>query len=93
MDYPILEYDPDPEAMIEPSRVVRLQDALESRLICFFREVVELVIARFRDVILGQVLYAGDGLSGEEWDNRGWQSRSNVRWSLFWLSAEACLEL
>jgi hypothetical protein len=59
MGYPILEYDPDPEAMIEPSRVVRPQDALESRLICFFCEVVEQVIARFWDVILGQVLYAG----------------------------------
>ncbi len=52
-----------------------------------------MAVARFQGVIFRQVLYAGDDLSGEEWDSRGWQSRSDVRWSLFWLSAEACLEL
>ena len=41
----------------------------------------------------GQVLYGGDDLSGEAWDNRGWQSRKEVRESLFWLAVEACLEL
>ena len=46
-----------------------------------------------RQAILGQVVYAGDDLSGSEWDNRGWQSRREVRHSLFWLAAEACLRL
>ncbi len=49
--------------------------------------------AEFRKVILGQVLYGGDDLSGEEWSSRGWTSRSDVRQSLFWLAAEACLNL
>jgi uridine phosphorylase len=52
-----------------------------------------LAVAQFRGVILGQVLYGGDDLSGGEWDNRGWQSRREVRQKLFWLAAEACLEL
>jgi uridine phosphorylase len=49
--------------------------------------------AQFRDVVLGQVLYGGDDLSGGEWDNRAWQSRREVRHNLFWLAAEACVTL
>lgn len=52
-----------------------------------------MAVAQFRNAILGQVLYAGDDLSGDEWDNRGWQSRSDVRESMFWLGVEAGLEL
>jgi uridine phosphorylase len=52
-----------------------------------------MAVAQFRQVVLGQVLYAGDDLSGETWDNRKWQSRREVRESLFWLAAEACLKL
>jgi uridine phosphorylase len=52
-----------------------------------------MAVAQFREVIFGQVLYGGDDLSGAKWDNRGWQSRSEIRESLFWLSAEACLTL
>jgi uridine phosphorylase len=50
-----------------------------------------MAVAQFRGVVFGQVLYGGDDLSGVEWDNRGWQSRRDVRESLFWLSADACL--
>ena len=50
-------------------------------------------VAQFRNAIFGQVLYGGDDLSGTEWDQRGWQSRSDVRESLFWLCADACLTL
>jgi uridine phosphorylase len=52
-----------------------------------------LAVAQFRNVLLGQFLYAGDDLSGENWDNRGWQSRKEVRESLFWLAADVCLKL
>jgi uridine phosphorylase len=50
-------------------------------------------VAAFRGVPFGQVLYGGDDLSGAEWDHRSWQSRSDVRESLFWLCADACLSL
>jgi uridine phosphorylase len=50
-------------------------------------------VAQFRNVVFGQALYGGDDLSGAEWDNRGWQSRQEVRQNLFWLCAEACLAL
>ena len=52
-----------------------------------------MAVARFRQVIFGQVLYAGDDLSGQEWNHRAWQSRADVRESLFWLCADACLSL
>lgn len=52
-----------------------------------------MAVAAFRNVILGQVLYGGDDLSGAAWDNRNWQTRTDVREQLFWLSANACLRL
>jgi uridine phosphorylase len=52
-----------------------------------------MAVAQFRNAIFGQALYGGDDLSGVEWDNRQWTSRSDVRENLFWLCAEACLRL
>ena len=52
-----------------------------------------MAVAQFRGVIFGQVLYGGDDLSGDTWDNRAWQSRVDVRENLFWLCARACLAL
>jgi len=52
-----------------------------------------MAVAEYRHVLLGQVLYGGDDLSGSQWDNRGWQSRRKIRQNLFWLAAEACLSL
>ena len=52
-----------------------------------------IAVAQFRNVVFGQALYGGDDLSGVEWDSREWTSRSDVRESLFWLCADACLRL
>jgi uridine phosphorylase len=52
-----------------------------------------MAVAQFRNIIFGQALYGGDDLSGVEWDRRAWQSRRDVRESLFWLCADACLSL
>ncbi len=51
-------------------------------------------VAQFRGVKMGQILYGGDDVSGEaEWDQRDWHSQFDIREQLFWLAAEACLEL
>ena len=50
-------------------------------------------VAQFRNVVFGQILYGGDDVSGETWDARTWNARTSVREKLFWLAAEACLEL
>jgi uridine phosphorylase len=52
-----------------------------------------LAVAQHRQVMFGQLLYAGDDLSGSQWDNRSWQSRTEVRENMFWLAAQACLRL
>jgi uridine phosphorylase len=52
-----------------------------------------MAVAQYRNVLLGQLLYAGDDLSGESWEHRGWTSRSEIRKNLFWLAADACLRL
>lgn len=52
-----------------------------------------MAVSQFRGVTLGQVLYGGDDLSGAAWDYRDWQSRAQIRESLFWLCADACLSL
>ena len=46
-------------------------------------------VARFRDVPLGALLYAGDDVSGPDWDHRGWLGKRNVREQLFWLAVDA----
>ncbi len=50
-------------------------------------------VAQFRGVAFAQMLYGGDDVSGGEWDQRGWHTRAEIRENLFWLAAEACLEL
>lgn len=61
--------------------------AVEMEAAAFF------AVAQFRGVIAAQILYGGDDVSSEEWDSRHWQRQSGVRDKIFWLAAEACLEL
>lgn len=61
--------------------------AVEMEAAAFF------AVAHFRGVSFGQILYGGDDVSGEVWDAREWNSRADVRERLFWLAAEACLEM
>jgi uridine phosphorylase len=51
-----------------------------------------LAVARFREVQLGYLLYAGDSLAGGDWDNRRWQEHSGREW-LFWLAAAIATRL
>ena len=50
-------------------------------------------VSKFRGVKLGQILYGGDDLSGEEWDDRTWQSRKDVRKNLVEISLRICNSL
>jgi uridine phosphorylase len=50
-------------------------------------------VARFRGVPLAQVVYCGDDLTGEVWDNRAWQSLADVRDGLFDVAAAAALAM
>ena len=52
-----------------------------------------LAVARFRDVVLGQLLYAGDSLAGDSWDDRDWLLAHDAREALFWLAMDAAAEM
>ena len=52
-----------------------------------------LAVAAFRGVLFGQLLYAGDDLSGADWDDRNWLTYASGRERLFWLAAEVVLSL
>jgi uridine phosphorylase len=51
-------------------------------------------VAQYRGVTIGQLLYAGDDLSGDEWDHRGWDDKELApRDLLFDLALDAVLRL
>ena len=50
-------------------------------------------IAAFRGASLGQILYGGDDVGGDEWDSRDWTRNRNAREDLLGLALEACLRL
>ena len=52
-----------------------------------------LAVGEFRDVPIGQYLYAGDDVSGVEHHDRGWTKADDVQNSVLRLAAEAALEL
>lgn len=44
-----------------------------------------IAVSQFRNFSYGALIYGGDDLSGEEWSNRGWQSREGIRFDLVML--------
>ena len=39
-------------------------------------------VSRYYNIPLAQLLYAGDDVSGEEWDSRNWNTQKNIRYDL-----------
>jgi uridine phosphorylase len=75
-----------------PDRITRRRDegciTVEMEAAAFF------AVAQFRGVKLGQLLYGGDDVGGDVWDNRNWiHGRASTREKLFWLAVEAVLKL
>jgi len=50
-------------------------------------------VAKHKKVVLGQILYAGDIVSTDEWDYRDWHGRYSCREKLFELATKCLLEL
>lgn len=50
-----------------------------------------IAVARFRSVGFSQVLFAGDSLAGQQWDDRGWTDAHQARAALFELALDASL--
>jgi len=47
-------------------------------------------IGAFRNVLVAELLYAGDNVGGKSWDHREWSTQRSIRKSLFFLACEAC---
>ena len=73
-----------------PAKIARRK--AEGCLVVEMEAAALFAVAQFRRVTLAQLVYGGDDLSGPEWDSRGW-TRHSSRETLFWLAAEACLQL
>jgi uridine phosphorylase len=50
-------------------------------------------IGKFRNVRVGQLLYAGDALDGDEWDGRDWLNARGVRERMFRIALDAAARL
>jgi uridine phosphorylase len=50
-----------------------------------------IAVARFRGIQFGHLLMAGDSLSGQTWEHRGWTGAAEARTRLFWSAANAAL--
>ena len=74
-----------------PARIMRRKEegclTVEMEAAAFF------AVAEFRKVTFAQILYGGDDVGSDQWDSRDWQTRASVREKLFWLAAEACLNI
>ncbi len=79
--------------------IYRETPALRERRLAEGCDVVEMeasaffAVAQFRDVVFGQVVYGGDPVTPEGWDERGWNDRSDDRELMFRLAIAACLRL
>lgn len=47
MTYPILDFDGEPEAILEPGKILRRIDIAERAVLCFFRDVIDKVVAEY----------------------------------------------
>lgn len=55
MTYPILEFDPTPEALIEPAKIIRPVDIAEHCVICFFAEVLEKIVHEYKARVVAEI--------------------------------------
>lgn len=52
-----------------------------------------MAMTQYRKLQFAHVLYAGDMVVGESWDQRHWDRAQDVRESLFWAAVEIAIEL
>ena len=48
--------------------------------------------SQYNDVDFGQILYAGDSLAGDKWDNRGWADKTDIRDFILRQALDCCVK-
>ncbi len=81
------------DALYRETRTTMARRVAEGCLAVEMEAAACFAVAAFRGVPFGQLLYAGDDLSGERWDQRGWDRHASGREVLFRLAAESVLRL
>lgn len=61
----------------------------EGCLIVEMEQAAMLAVSKYRNVEYGAIIYGGDDVSGEYWDNRSWRDRSDIRKAL----CDICLKI
>jgi hypothetical protein len=56
-------------------------------------EAALLAVGQFRNVPIGQYLFAGDDVSGDVWEDRNWRTAHDIHTALFDLAARSALRL
>jgi len=71
-NYPILEFDPAPEAIIEPGELIRPMDVPEQCVICFFQQVIATVVKEHNAKVIASLRWedAGHPIYEIEMDGR-----------------------
>jgi hypothetical protein len=49
--------------------------------------------SQYNNVDFGQILGSGDSLAGEEWDNRAYNKRADIREFLLRITLDTCLKM
>jgi uridine phosphorylase len=74
-----------------PDRVARRRD--QGCLTVEMEAAAMFAVAAHRDVVYGQLLYAGDDVSAESWDHRNWNTNTTARDRLLDLALDAAIGL
>lgn len=65
----------------------------EGALVVEMEAAALIAVAKFRRILYGQYIGAGDDVSGDNWDPRYTPERASQKEKLFWLAVEACAAL
>ncbi|MFH1693149.1 MAG: nucleoside phosphorylase [Bacillota bacterium] len=64
----------------------------EGAILVEMEQAAMIAVSQFRDVNYGAIIYGGDDLSKEKWDNRGWMKREDIRLGLTDLCVDIVLK-
>jgi uridine phosphorylase len=81
------------DALFRETRAKMARRVAEGCLTVEMEAAALFAVAQFRGIALGQMLYAGDDLSGESWDHRDWQGHASGRDLLLRLACDAAVAM
>ncbi|MCR4952712.1 MAG: nucleoside phosphorylase [Treponema sp.] len=81
------------DAMFRETKALVEQRKSEGAKIVEMEQAGCIAISQFRNFDYGAIIYGGDDVSQEEWDNRSWDKRKGIRYNLVMLCKELVKEI